>query len=528
MSNQQVLPLGLSGFPLLRKINAVYVDKTSLIYELARRPGKFVLTRPRRFGKSLLISTFESLFKFGLEDFHGLAIEKHWSDKTYAVVRLDFSCIKQFSDAKSFSQKFFRTLTAGFGKIGFEASDPDNVAAELCCWLADQPSGSLVILVDEYDAPLTACLDDKEMFQSVRSTMIEFYSVLKSNDNCLRFLFITGITKLSSTSIFSELNNLTDITMDPAYGALLGYTEDEIKKYFSDYLVHACRVLNQSESQLLHALKENYNGFCFDRKAQTRVYCPWSVLNFFNSPEQGFINYWYASGGHPTVLMQYLKGHELEEPASYSKIKNVWLRDLETPRDYEGVDRDVLLAQAGYLTIQDISPNQVVSLAYPNQEIAMSMAQLYADKLLNGKTFRSPDNAALTDILSSTDLDAVVSRFNLVLNALDYHRYPIKDEATCRAYLQVLMMGADRVPHVENHTAMGRSDLEVEAGELHWVFEFKHVEFTQNVQKALEEALEQIRSRRYGMTAHGKKLICAALVFCAQTRSFAAWQIAQS
>ena len=358
--------------------------------------------------------------------------------------------------------------------------------------------------------------------------MSEFYSTLKSCDNCLRFLFITGITKLSSTSIFSELNNLTDITLDPAYGALLGYTEDEILHYFSEYLALAARTLDLPRAALLERLKDNYNGFCFDRKAATRVFCPWSVLNFLKSPDQGFINYWYASGGHPAVLMKYLQGHALEDPLNYASDKKVWLRDLETPRDYESVDRDILLTQAGYLTIRDVADKQIVSLGYPNQEVAMSMAQLYDDKLLDSKIISSPENASLLQLLGNADLDRIVRHFNLVLNAIDYERYPIRDEATCRAYLQVLMMGADMVPHVEIRTALGRSDLEVNAGNRHWVFEFKFVGADSEAAPALARALDQWRSRRYGETPGIRKLMRTALVFSGQSRRLVAWKLADA
>ena len=205
------LPVGMSGFDSLRQSRNIYVDKTRLIYQLAAKAGgKVFLARPRRFGKSLLVSTFESLFKHGLRDFQGLAIEKQWDDKTYDVVRLDFSRAKQFATGQEFRLRLDSLLTQAFGNLGFAYSpDPLHTACDqLSGWLEKRPKSMLVLLIDEYDAPLTACLDKPELFEQVRSSLSDFYSVLKSNDSALRFLFITGITKYSKVSIFSELNNL--------------------------------------------------------------------------------------------------------------------------------------------------------------------------------------------------------------------------------------------------------------------------------------------------------------------------------
>lgn len=520
------LPLGRSGFPALRAKNAIYVDKTAQISRLAMNDNKVFLARPRRFGKSLLLSTFESLFRDGLKDFSGLAIESLWTDRTYQVVRIDFSEIKFFSDAADFKRLLFQKIAISFRHIGFTVEDIDDPAmlGRFSDWLQKQPAGSTVILVDEYDAPLTACLDNASLFEEIRVVLSSFYSILKSSENSLRFLFITGITKFSSTCIFSELNNLMDISLDPDYGTLLGYTEDEIRQSFGSYLDFAASTLRISIDDVVELLRIHYNGFCFDRKGLSHVFCPWSVLNFFNSPAQGFINYWFASGGHPTVLLKYLKGHDLENPASYSEPKKVWLTDLETPSEYERLDRDILLVQTGYLTIKKVLPNNGVILGYPNQEVAVSMAQLYADKLLSGKVYMAHDGLALEEILAYRTADDVVARFNEVLNALDYKDYPIRDEATCRAYLQVLLIGADLVPQVELHTALGRSDLEVNVAHRRWLFEIKYASDEDAVAGLLDKAVDQMQSRRYGETPHGKELVRVALVFSARKRRFVAWQ----
>lgn len=192
MSNTglQLLPLGTAGFSILRRRNQIYVDKTAQIYELASKPGKLFLVRPRRFGKSLLVSTLESLFKYGLRDFKGLAIETLWNEKTaYNVVRLDFSEIKNFESLDEFTLSLTSLLVRRFSPLGFvyRESNLFSVTDQLSDWLLTQPQGSLVLLIDEYDAPLTACLNDTDVFNTVRKKLSNFYGTIKSKDDALRF-----------------------------------------------------------------------------------------------------------------------------------------------------------------------------------------------------------------------------------------------------------------------------------------------------------------------------------------------------
>lgn len=219
----------------------------------------------------------------------------------------------------------------------------------------------VLILNDEYDAPLTACLDKPELFECVRSLMSKFFLTLKANEGCQRFFFMTGITKFSNTS-----NNLQDISLDSLFGSLLGYTEEEISKYFDEYLSLASQTLALSKAKVLDKLRYHYDGFCFDERSQFHVYCPWSVLNFFNRPDRGFQNYWYTGGGQPTVLMKYLSHHVLSQPINYDDNKTVRLSDLNASRQYEEISLDVLLTQAGYYTIREVTDDKYVFLGYPS------------------------------------------------------------------------------------------------------------------------------------------------------------------
>ena len=313
------LPLGVSDFHKLRELEKIYVDKTNLLYELITTFEKVFLARPRRFGKSLLVSTFESLFKHGTRDFKGLAIEKLWNDKTYKVIRLDFSNLKDFSTEEEFSillDEYFAILMAQ-NEITVSKEPNFGGFSSFIYWLGLQPSNSVVVLIDEYDAPLTVCMNNPELFDFVRKKLSRLYASFKNYEGVIRFLFLTGITKFNKTSIFSELNTLTDISLSPRYGSLLGYTHEEVVEYFKNYLDRSAKALGIESDQLLDKLVSQYDGFCFEETVSKKVFAPWSLLSFFAEPERGFKNYWFESGGRPYALLEYLKSHALRHPDEY-------------------------------------------------------------------------------------------------------------------------------------------------------------------------------------------------------------------
>lgn len=522
---RQPLPLGRSDFAALRQSEALYIDKTELIFDLCREPRKIFMSRPRRFGKSLLVSTFKSLFEDGVRDFPGLAIEGLWNDRIYPVVRLDFSGLKSQLTINEFREALNSLILSAFSPLGFhyDANNPSIFFIDqFKAWLNTQKTNSFVLLIDEYDAPLTNHLDDPEFFDRVRNVMGEFYAAIKQYEGVLRFFFMTGITRFSNTSIFSAFNNLDDISFDPDYGTLLGITEEELESYFDDYLKDAEAALSLSRVELLKELRSHYDGFSFDSEAETHVFCPWSVLNFLNKPKRGFQNYWYGSGGQASVLLNYLKGHELSSPDAFNKPLSITMDELESSRSYQDISLNALLMQAGYLTIKSKLNMAEVELGYPNKEVELSMARLYADELLRNVNRLDIGISTLARMLDTESAEAVVDHFNRVLNALDYQRYPIRDESSCRSHVQVLLMGGAMLPDVEKHSALGRSDLEVRTSHRVWVFEFKFARETSEVEDLLKEAADQIKTQRYGITPHGKELLRVALVFDSENRQFAA------
>ena len=523
--NLKPLPLGTSDFAALRNERQIYVDKTALVYEIASKRQKFFLSRPRRFGKSLLISTFESLFKYGLRDFKGLAIEKLWKDTgTYKVVRLDFSRIKNFSSVEEFSLRLTSVLSRAFSNCGFAyREDPiETVSDQISDWLNTIPLNSLVLLIDEYDAPLTACLNNAELFEKVRTELSNFYATLKSNDGAVRFFFMTGITKFSKTSIFSELNNFSDLTLDVDFGTLLGYTHDEVEQYFGAYLDRASELLNKPRKELLSELTNCYDGFCFERSATQHVFSPWSLLKFLSSPRNGLIDYWFESGGRPSALLEYLKSHSLRAPEEYGKEKSLALSTLTASSDSKAISDLALLTQAGYLTLKRIS-GSTAYVGYPNKEVRTAMAQLYTEQLLAGLTVEQAGGENIPLILAEDNAQSVLHLLNRLFASIDYHGYPAKEESSVRAFVQILFTGAGLEPKVEVHNNKGRSDLEVRAGGSHWVFEFKYCKEGENSEKLLQEAVEQIQSRHYGEQSSAGKLIRMALVFSEKERQFVKW-----
>jgi len=522
----QHLSLGTSDFSALRQWGPngqIYVDKTAQIYEIASRQEKFFLARPRRFGKSLLVSTFESLFKYGLRDFNGLAIERLWKEeKTYQVIRLDFSRVKPRGDSKEFFFYFEEYLSFCFEDIGFKRDVYGSVVNQIEKFLKKMQNSSLVLLIDEYDAPLTACLNDPHLFEKVRGILSTFYSMLKINDRVIKFLFMTGITKFDKTGIFSELNNLSDLTLDTSYGALLGFTRDEVERYFGDYLTRASEVLNIEKSQLVEELTAKYGGFCFEKTTKQHVLAPWSVLKFLASPSEGFLDYWFESGGSPTSLIPYLKPNSQLNPDAFGKEKSISLRNLSALSDTDKFSDIGLLTQTGYLTLKKIN-GTTAYVDYPNAEVRISMAQLYLGQLLNRKTAVQVGAGSIAHALGSENAETVYDKLNILFKGINQENYPATNEATVRAYVQVYMSAAGLEARTEVQGNPDSSDLEVTSGNRLWIFEFKVVNKEQNPETKLQEAINQIVKRDFGNPTGFQELRRVALVFSPKQWQFVKW-----
>ncbi len=526
------LPVSVTKFSKLRESGKLYVDKTDLVADIAANDGKFAFFRPRRFGKSLLLSTFESLFRHGLRDFRGLKLEKRWDDRTYDVVRLDFSLIRRFTTVEAYEENFKCFLTAAFRDAGFEYQPDDalSVTYQLSNWLNNRPDSSLVLLIDECDAPLTEAINDPERFDYIRGLLADFYAKIKSNEGCLRFFFLTGITKFQNADIFSELNDVTDLSLLPAFGTLLGFTREEIETSFAPYVQRAAAALHLSPEAVLEQLTAHYDGYCFESTATQHVYSTWSVLNFFSRPESGFANYWYRSAGEATVLMRYLESHRLAAPEHYAEPCAITYESLDAPKSLASMSAPVLLTQTGYLTIRSVTANGVFYAGYPNEEVSQSMAWLYASMCLKDPDESKAKMAELPKALADGNTKIVMELFNTAFSCIDYLKAPVTSEASCRSHLQVLLIGACLLPSVEVHGARGRSDLEVTAGDCHWVFEFKFLkkettDTAAGTAALLADAEAQMKSKGYlAKSLEKQRTIGVALVFSEAERKLSAWK----
>lgn len=519
------LPLSIPNFEDLRESGRIYVDKTALVCELAQNRLKYFLARPRRFGKSLLVSTFKSLFRHGVRDFTGLAAEALWKDKTYRVLHLDFSLAANFCTKEQFLGLFAVALEAAAADAGTvipkTGGDP---VADLCRFIAVQPRGSLVLLIDECDAPLTSCIDNPKLFHEVKEYLSTLYAYVKSYSRSLRFFFMTGVANFSYAGIFSGFNDLFDISLDPKYGALLGFTEEEIRADFGGYLRLAGSRLGLSEDALLERLRANYGGFCFDTKASAPVFCPRSVLCFLSNPENGFENYWHSGGGQPAVLKRLLAGQGLGDANDFGGPREIPISELSFPyASLEDTRPEALMAQAGFLTIRGVSEDGVALLGYPNAEVTASVARLCAGQLLRGKTWLKEGAPPVSKLLETCGLPEAVRLFDEAISAIASEDFPVTNEAVCRSHVQLLLFGAGLRPMAERHSEKGRSDLEFEAGERRWVLEFKYAKDKAEAAAKLREGIEQMRARRYGETPGIRSLMRAVLVFDESERRFGAF-----
>lgn len=524
------LPLGLSDFSAFRSNDIIYVDKTDLICQLASMRRFYFIARPRRFGKSLLISTLKELFSRGSEAINGLKGEKTWSDRnTYPVLSMDFSFVSEFQSKDEFLTKFYEHVREVITLAGLSIPDIETRNPGMLLMHAiNQSERPVVLLIDEYDSPLATHLHHSGLFESVRAELSEFFKRVKSTTGKLRFLFVTGILRFQQTELFSGFNSIIDISLDPDYGALLGYTEREIEAYFSDYLDSASAVLACSRAEIIDQMRLMYDGYCFDENGSKHVYAPWSVLNFLSNPNKGFRHYWYDSGGTSSLFLNYLKGRSDKtgtlNPEKFDQLHELDKSMLSGPvqTNDQGelmLDEYVLLTQAGYLTIRSVD-GQSVFVGFPNQEVRIALAMLYRRSFWSSMAvcngiMRDFQKALLLG--DSKDLEAAL---NAMLHELVYETYPLRSESVVRALVQIFCLGGALDARAEVHSFRGRSDLEISIGDTDLIIEFKYVRESDETAKGLSAALVQLRARSYGLERSGRRLRRMAAVYCEAARKF--------
>ena len=522
----------------------IYVDKTEYIYNLINNEARVFISRPRRFGKSLTLDTIATLFETGVEPyFKGTWIYDKWTEPTYPVFRLSFLNLDN-SSMDLFKKQLNSKITEFANKISVkgyvEKTEPEDSILSLLEKLEEE-TRQIVILIDEYDYQLTSNINNDELYKQFQQKIKRIYANIKDKF-AIKFLEITGVTRLKDVSIFSVGSDIRDITNSSAYSQMIGFTRDEIKKFYIDYLKLAasyennCNVDEVTDTQiesLLDRLAQNYDGYCFDEDYEKKVFSTWSVNTFLQSvvdkKKVQFGEYWYDNGGLPSILVNYLKTHELNAFEYLNKEKSVTIpvNDFLNPTSLTTINQNVLMCQTGYLTLRSAltSGDLTVDLGIPNGEIYKALNRLLAINFYKEGIYTLAKG--VRDLLDEGDIEDIIDRFNSVTNSVSYDHFPINSEATVQNYLYLFLIGAGIETTTESHSSKGRADLIIETKNRRLVFELKYAEDETVAKTKLSEAVEQIKSRDYGNTEPKKaELLRIAAVFNAdpKVRAFTEYQ----
>ena len=514
--------------------NFIYVDKTEYIPKLVKLKRVFI-SRPRRFGKSLTLDTIATLFETGVEPyFKGTWIYDKWTEPTYPVFRLSFLNLDN-SSMDLFKKQLNSKITEFANKISVkgyvEKIEPEDSILSLLEKLEEE-TRQIVILIDEYDYQLTSNINNDELYKQFQQKIKRFYANIKDKF-AIKFLGITGVTRLKDVAIFSVGSDIRDITNSSAYSQMIGFTRDEIKKFYIDYLKLAasyennCIVDNVTEAQiesLLDRLAKNYDGYCFDEFYKKKVFSTWSVNKFFQSVVSNkfvyFGEYWYDNGGLPSILVNYLKTHELNIFDYLDKNKSLKVTDddFKNPTSLTTINQNVLMSQTGYLTLRSsLNDSNIIALGIPNGEIYKALNKLLAAKFFKGTI--DVTNDANENILDVGSVEDIISLLNNMVNTVTYDAYPLNSESSVQNYVKAYLLGAKQNVFSEIHQAKGRADLMIETNKRRIVIEFKYAKDETEAKAKLSEAIEQIKSRDYGNIVPRKdELLRIAAVFNADPK----------
>lgn len=481
------LPIGIQTFSKLINGNYLYIDKTKDIYNLLQEGGQYYfLSRPRRFGKSLLVSTLYELFSGSRELFKGLWIYDKIEWAKYPLIHFDFSSMV-YENSKILEKSIEEKLDkfAKENNLKLTSINYKTRFEELIEKLSLAAESKVAILIDEYDKPIIDKIEDRETVKENRDVLKEFYSILKSSDKHIKFVFLTGVSKFSRVSVFSGLNNLNDITLDAKFSTLLGYTQEELEKYFKEHIEKLSVSLDIKKKQLIKEIKDWYNGYSWDGKEF--LYNPTSILHLFSKGQ--FDNYWFTTGT-PTFLVKLIKEKK-------SKI----IEFEEKPVDntvFESYDIDnisiaPLLFQTGYLTIKKIHKIKLRNkyiLSYPNEEVK----EAFLKYLLAGIT-ESPVadmGSRILDMVEhiiGNDIDGFFSILKSIFSAIPYNIFIGDRESYYHTviYLTLSLVGVSIESEVQTHT--GRIDAVLKTDTHVYVMEFKL--------GSTQDALRQVKEKRY-------------------------------
>ena len=507
-----------ADFPSLRNEGRIYVDKTTFIHRLvANRDAKlFFISRPRRFGKSLTISALKALFQGRRELFGGLAIEKtDWKWETWPVIHFDFSGLATDS-LEAFEQTFVENVERSLAEAGYEYDRTRHYSANFYNAIGSLSAANggrgVVILIDEYDAPVGHALDDIPKAEAIRSRLSALYAQMKPRTGDIRFLLMTGVSKFTKLSVFSSLNNIVDISQDSDFATMFGYTDEELSANFEEHLRAHAEVMGRPYDEYRAEMKRWYNGFRFSPDVDTTVYNPISVALTLNAKRPVFSATW-ASTGRPSMLMNYLKREDVLriDPDATSNVREAAF-DVAELRNLRPIS---MLYQSGYLTIKDYHPlTGLYTLGVPDEEVRQDLSLLMTGVAADKDTYWASE---LGGALLSEDWDAFFDGLKSLYAAMAYGstegRVHENSYGRCISFL-LASCGFDF--RMESVQSDGRADVVALHPAMICIFELK-------VGEPVDRAFEQIRARGYAepYRASGRPIWLIGLSFDPGTRRLA-------
>ena len=519
-------PLGIQTFSEIIKNRYVYVDKTDLVWQLAHYAKYIFLSRPRRFGKSLLTSTLESYFQGEQNLFEGLKItqfEKEWNE--YPVIRLDLSTAKAQGTPEALRARLMLMLKEYTGLYGQDEEEktPGGLFEGIIRRAYGKHKTQVVVIIDEYDAPLLEVLHEDAMLGAMRTVMQEFYQPLKANERLIKFCFITGITKFSQLSIFSTINNLKNVTMLPQFSAICGFTENEVKTTLAEGIETMAAKYNCSAEEMFQRIKLRYDGYHFSKESDD-IYNPYSLINAFTDCELS--NFWFESGT-PTFLIRQMQHFRTDIMSLDRMVVSSSAFDQPTENMENALP---LLYQSGYLTIKDYDPEiEAYTLSIPNQEVRIGYVQglLPAYIGLNGGDVQMGFAAKFWLALKKADIDLAMREMQAYLAGVPYvegFKKKLAEAATTEGFYEYTMYLIFSMLNVYVRTqvkcAGGRVDMVVWMPDAIYVFEMK-------VNGTAQEALQQIDANSYAIPfqTYGRPVVKVGVKFDAEKRVPEEWVV---
>ena len=501
----RMLPIGEQDFAGLVEMNAVYADKTKIISDLLHLSKYVFLSRPRRFGKSLLISTLKNLFEGKRELFKGLWIENNFDWKTVPVVRIDFNS-GESEDFVGLRKAIDSILEKEADRNGVQLTAESNRGKldELITKLNKKTKEKVVLLIDEYDKPIVDSINNIQKAEEYREILRNFYGAIKGCSEMLRFVLITGISRFSKMSIFSELNNLADISMDEDFAAICGFTKDDLNNYFSEYKDAACQKLELSKDELDEKIRFWYDGYKFD--GITNIYNPFSILNFFSKKE--FRNYWFESG-LPKLLADFI----MQNGINVRELDNVVMSAEELNNfDVKKINLKALMFQTGYLTIVEKDEYNQYVLDYPNEEVRSSFVKF----LLKNYTDEDSSNKRVDMLraLDKGDIDGFIESVNALFASIPYQIIPKENENYYSSLMHVLLKTLGYMVLSELSTYKGRADAVIKTKNFIYIFEYKMAPIP------AIEGINQIKTKGYAdeFASDPRKKIAVSIVIDREKR----------